>query len=629
MGYISSSTTVTLNVQLTDEGRSRILQAGNFVNLFDKFGISDGDIDYRNTQKHADTNSTSNDSAQLGFIPEVTGNLTNFRKAVNNGYKLNNSVWATPENSVVLSSPKTYVAIGMKQTNDSVKYYRDNVEIDVYLHDYYVLNKLLACRYISDHNDVLSKFPTTIVGDVETYFKDTLEVRSDSDYLKFLNTLSEFGVSQYIDFWDSVKVYDGSTLKTENIKLVPDKDFGYYNALALAGGAYIGNGGRGEHNGIDFVGTNLKGVRQASPFSIMISPGLNTDANMYKTGAGNAGIGFEAFDVGYINAGGVSVWNATGESYPTFTMNNKSNGWSTEVQNIKDVFVGFVTSVDMETAVSTENEGFGNVGYNNINTTIPTTRLVLNVATNDLSPTYYPIKLKRLTRQNGDYVNINGVGAKGINITDTTHPSDTFGLLGGSMEYSSSWNKAEQGFKSGAPYFNLYPSKDSGMLTESTKVGSLTDPYYTLSTRMMKMADDIFVGIAAQNNSYWMTDTYSGGFKSGLSGSSVSEYNVSIPITWNVYSTESPSAAPCKVTVRFKFNKKAVKQSLQYTNMSSQNSYRLYDTSTFKFYGEDGATLASHSTDPRGDGYTTGSTNTWRTSDGKSLFRKLTSGQEI
>ena len=46
-------------------------------------------------------------------------------------------------------------------------------------------------------------------------------------------------------------------------------------------------------------------------------------------------IGFGASDIGYLNVGGVNTWNDTGESYPTFKMNTTTNGWSTEVNNIK------------------------------------------------------------------------------------------------------------------------------------------------------------------------------------------------------------------------------------------------------------------------------------------------------
>tara|TARA_R110000744_G_scaffold235180_2_gene352856 strand:+ start:27019 stop:28902 length:1884 start_codon:yes stop_codon:yes gene_type:complete len=627
MGYIDSATTITLRLTLTDEGRNKMLNTGTQVmDLFDKFGISDGDIDYRNTQIHADTTNTSNDSAQLGYLPNVTGNLTNFRQAVNNGYKLNNFVWSTPQNNKIISSPKTYVAVGFRGNDNLVKHYRDNVEIDVYLHDYFVLNKLLSLRYIDDHKDILSSDPTGVSESVSNYYNDVLNVKTNKEYLNLLNDLSEHGIGQYLDFWDSVKVYNGTTLKSENVKLVPQKDDSYYNALALAGGAFMG---RGEHTGIDFSNTNLKGTKIASPFSMVFSPGINSNNSRYVKGAGNAGIGFAAFDVGYLNSGGINVWNQNGESYPMFNMTSMMDGWSTQVDNIKNVFVGFVTSVDMENSLSTDNTQLGANGYSNINTTITSARLVLNVATSELSPTYYPIKLKRLTKNQGEYVNINNQEAKGINITTTTHPSDTYGLLVGGLEYTSNWVQSQQGYKSGAPYFNIYPSRDNGNRIEANKVVAQQEPYYTLGTRMMKMSDDIFLNVAGQLNSFWKTDTYTGGFKGGLSGTGISSYNISIPITWNVYSLDSPNATPCKVTVRFKFNKDAVKQSISYNNLMSQNYYRIFDNSTIRFYGEAGADQSSYSQDPRGHGSVSASTYAWQTSGGKALFRKLISGQQI
>ena len=261
---------------------------------------------------------------------------------------------------------------------------------------------------------------------------------------------------------------------------------------------------------------------------------------------------------------------------------------------------------------------------------IPSARLVLNINKgNDISPTYYPIKLKRLSQEQGKYININAQEAKGINITQTTHPSDTFGLLVGGLEYSSNWNTNQQGFRSASPYFALNPSKDNGRSVGAGRVAAQSEPYYTLSTRMMKMADEIFVGVASQSNNFWMTDTYSGGFRSGLSGSSINHYNISIPVTWTIYSTNSPSAAPCKVTVRFKFNKEAVTDSISYNNVSSQNYYRIYDDSEFKFYGAAGETKSSFSPDPRGFGYASGASTTWTTSAGDALFRKVITGQEI
>ena len=552
MGFINSASTTTLRLKLTDEGREQILNGGNLVDLFTSFSLSDGDIDYNSTKKHSDTSAILNDSDQLGFIPDITGDESTFRNSVNTGYKGKDHIWATPSETKVTDVPNKFVSVGIKGTDGTTKYYRDNVVIDVYLHDYFVLNKLLMSRYIDDHKDVLSSASTLISTATTNYFENTLKVSSNSEYGMLLDKLSEYGIGQYLDFWDGIKVYDGNSLNSESVYLESYNDSDYYNNLALAGGGFIMNGGRGEHTGIEFDGTNIKGLKIASPFSMLFSPGYNSKTNRFRPGCGNASIGFGAFDMGYLNVGGISSWDNNTESYPKFIMNNTKNGWATNISDIKNIFVGFVSAIDMET----KNVGFSNDGY------------------------------------------------------------------------VSDWNSTQKGFKSSAPYFNILPSKDGGT-TSPNKVVNLTEPYYTLGSRMMDMSDNIFVSVASQKSEYWKTDVYSGGFKPGLSGTSRNLYNISIPIKWIIHSKESTDASPVTVTVKFKFNKGAVLDSVHFDSTLTQDYYRVYDNAIFKFYGEDGETLSSHSTDPRGHNYFSSDTYSWRTSNNKQLFRKLISGQEI
>tara|TARA_R110001583_G_scaffold178582_1_gene334567 strand:- start:1503 stop:3386 length:1884 start_codon:yes stop_codon:yes gene_type:complete len=624
MGFINSASTTTLSLKLTDAGRKHILNGGNVMSMFNKFGISDGDIDYNNTQKHSDTSATVNDSDLLGFLPDITGDETTFRNSVNAGYYCNNNVWVKPEATNVVKVPKKFASIGIKGVDGVTRYYRDTVEIDVYLHDYFVLNKLLMSRYIAEHNKPLSKSGDTIVDSVNSYFSTTLGVTTNGEYGAFLDKLSAYGIGQYMDFWSDIKVYDGSTLKSENMIIESGKDCDYYNTIALAGGAYITNNGRGEQNGIDYTGTNLRGVKVASPFSMIFSPGIGDEGKVYKSGAGNASIGFGAFDMGYLNVGGLGKWDTGDEPYPNFIMNNTKNGWSGEVDDIKNVFVGFVSAVDMETSSVI----FAGEQYDNITTTIPTSRIVLNVGSSKISPKYYPIKLKQLSRTREELLDM-GDHVDGIQITDTNRPSDTFGLLCGQLEYISDWNNNQIGFLSSAPYFSIVPGKLGDSSISATKVGNFTDPFYTLGTRMMGMAEDIFLTIASKNNNYWDTTDYTGGFYSGLSGETINDYNINIPINWTIRSRETPNASPVNVKVNFRFNKRAITESLPYSAASSQSYYRPYDDNTFKFYGEDGVTLASHTTDPRGHNYVTNDTYSWRTSNNKQIFRKLISGQEI
>ena len=74
----------------------------------------------------------------------------------------------------------------------------------------------------------------------------------------------------------------------------------------------------------------------------------------------------------------------------------------------------------------------------------------------------------------------------------------------------------------------------------------------------------MFVGVSSQNNSFWKTNKYSGGYKSGLSGSSINEYNVSIPVSWVLESTAPKNTTPLNVTVNFIFNKGAITESIGY-----------------------------------------------------------------
>ena len=202
-------------------------------------------------------------------------------------------------------------------------------------------------------------------------------------------------------------------------------------------------------------------------------------------------------------------------------------------------------------------------------------------------------------------------------------------MLLGNLEYTSDWNTNQQGLKASAPYFSIQPSKDNGLFVTADKVSASSDPYYTLGTRMIKMADDIFTTLAGQSNQYWKTDTYSGGFKGGLSGSSIDNYNISIPITWNLHSTQDVNAVPCKATIRFKFNKAALTRSISYNNVSSQNYYRMFDNDNFYFFGEAGETLDKFTRDPRGFGAASASTYPFQTSANTAIFRKLIKGQQL
>ena len=637
MGYVKTGTTLQLNLHLTEAGR-RAIVSGTVMSSISKFALSDGDIDYRSSSNHADTVLNTNDSPQLGFIPNVTGDLNSCTTGVNQGYQIKDFIWKEPDGATINVTSQKFVAIGVKGTDGTTKFYKDNLVQEVYIHDYVVFCKLLAAKYIEDHKDILSDAPSTIEGSITDYFKDTLQVPTANSYKNFLDQMTEFGVGQYLDWWQQIKVWDGSTYETTNVKIKPYDEQTYFNNLALCGGGFVSTSGkdvnRGQYMGMNFENTSLRGVNLGSPFSMMFSSGLSNINNRAYPGAGPAGIGFGAFEMGYLNVGGVDTWNNDGESYPKFNMSTNQLGWATEVGgdfSMRNIFIGFVTSVDLEKSIGTGVDNLGNQGYTNINTTIPTARLITNVTNNNNSPEYYPIKLSRLTKKSGDYLKVGGKNNTdlGIKVTHTNHETDTFGLLGGSLRYGSNWTSVSKGLSSGSVQFNIEPSKGGNKFITSNNVKSKTEPYYTLFTSMMSKMDDLFISMASQNNSYWGTDTYSGGFQPGLSGSGQTQYSISIPCTWMVHSSD-PSVAPCKVTVRFVYNQRAARiGGLPIMSTAGVNYYRLYDNSTFRFYGANGGTLSAFANDPRGHNSASSTSTPFQTSDNQPIFRQVVSGQEI
>ena len=76
-----------------------------------------------------------------------------------------------------------------------------------------------------------------------------------------------------MEFFKSIKVYDGSSFQKGDFAMVSKKDYDYNNTLVLAGGAYVKNNGRGEHTGIDYSTIpGIRGLKQASPFSLILEP---------------------------------------------------------------------------------------------------------------------------------------------------------------------------------------------------------------------------------------------------------------------------------------------------------------------------------------------------------------------
>ena len=80
MAFVSSASSVYLDVHLTNYGRGVVL-TGDLKTRVSKFSLSDSDIDYRQPISTGHTT-----TSQGGLIPDVTGNHTDCASGVNDGF---------------------------------------------------------------------------------------------------------------------------------------------------------------------------------------------------------------------------------------------------------------------------------------------------------------------------------------------------------------------------------------------------------------------------------------------------------------------------------------------------------------------------------------------------------------
>jgi hypothetical protein len=363
MGYVSSASSVYLDVHLTNYGRGVVL-SGDLKNRIVKFGLSDGDIDYR-----LPTNTGHTATSQGGLLPDVTGNHVDCASGVNDGFKMSSKLHqvTTPADP---GEQTAQVVVGIDKDLTGTKTYYSDSEVEVYIHDYYVLCKLLSHLYAEDHtllynslggggsstygnfqNAFLSSFSANSSISSGTWKKETIKTALELVGSKYRG--------QFVDFWDCIKVnYSNLGLVEEKISITSSNQTYMNNAAAVSGRLALESKNcnnsqyltdqKGYNSGLLY---NIKGNNDGvsvSPFTLAFSHGENG-----KKGAGAAGIGFTTTEFGYLVLGKGVAWgsspdSATGgyKSYPaTF-----SNYTTATNYDKKKYFLGFVHPVEFENA---------------------------------------------------------------------------------------------------------------------------------------------------------------------------------------------------------------------------------------------------------------------------------------
>ena len=365
MGFVSSASSVYLDVQLTNYGRGVVL-SGDLTTRITKFGLSDSDIDYR-----LPINTGHTTTSQGGLIPDVSGNHVGCVSGVNDGFKSSSHIHQTvsPRDK---GKQDVQVVVGIDKDLTGNKTYYSNVDVEVYMHDFYALCKLLSHVYAEDHkllyeslggggSSTYTQFNDTFL----TSFSSTSSIASgtwsNGSIKSALEMLDNKHRGQFVDFWDCVSVnYPNLGLVEEKVSITSSDQTYMNNAAAVTGrlslrsvttaGLNYQTVQKTYGSGLQTLKANTIGV-STSPFTLAFSSGEKSS----KKGAGPAGIGFTTTEFGYLVLGGGVNWGSnsslnTGYKYYPSTFPTGTDGYNNMGYDKTKYFLGFVHPVEFENA---------------------------------------------------------------------------------------------------------------------------------------------------------------------------------------------------------------------------------------------------------------------------------------
>lgn len=630
MAFITSGTSVNLDLQLTNYGRGVVL-TGDLQSRIAKFSLSDIDIDYRQPISTGHTT-----VAQGGLIPDISGNHVNCSNGINDGFKCSSYIHQTAE----VTDPgdgDAQVVVGIdKDMNGVITHYSD-VSVDVYMHDYYALCKLLSLIYSEDNGLLFKGIGSdgdSTVSEQQQAFLSSFSATSaivngsfnSSTITLALELIEGKRRGQFLDFWDEVKVNYPNFGKVDESIYVTSSDQTYMNnAAALSGrlGLKTVNCNFQSYDTLQRYRDNgLLEEVQGNNSAMSVSPFTLSFASKgdFK-GAGSAGIGFTTTEFGYLTLGTDSEWGTATDSYPQW-----DGGFSQYTNNInydtKKYYLGFVHPVEFENMLdkdysvplktgqsqpvagyntnqtaktyqqvrnvlpalkfgwsvplNTPNIGGGGTGTDPIDDNLQSMGKFDNILSKKInySNFYYPIKPSRAQKvqKSLSYKDFSWAASLQVkNYHQSTYSNlalDTFALLGTNLEYTNVLknNQGAQGM--------TMPSVSTMFGTTSQEVYE-GGHYYNWFGRMMISGDEFFQAIQtnySNGNVSFPTITNSYSAKTVGSADEIDEFNIRIPVAFSIYSSDNPNATPATCTVNFVYNKLAAKQSIGYSGYSNFES---------------------------------------------------------
>lgn len=285
-----------------------------------------------------------------------------------------------------------------------------------------------------------------------------------------------------------------------------------------------------------------------SPFNI--SFGSRTALGREYRGAGAAGISLHGFDYGYI-LGNENI--LTNPVYPNYLFNG---------------IAGYYTAFSIEQSVD---------NFTNINNLIPSARIQ---SVQDGSY-YYPFNRTVLGIQTqGTIIDNSNI----IRITKTPTALETYAMFNTNVEYSLQ-NSV------------IKPTK---AITNTSQEPAL------LLTRQIKYVDEFFSALTNNDKYRRLRDN---GLVNIIS-TSTSGDTVSLSLTLEIKSVNNLVAKPGRVKVNFIYNKTAFSHNapVDFTD----GTRKLFDNSTYRYYGDDLGTGSNFTTNPQNFTFNSGNNNIFR-----------------
>ena len=289
MGYITKSTTVYLDLHMTNAGRRLLLQGSLSDNMI-KFALGDTDVDYRNALQ-----------LSSGEVPDVTGEHLNCIFGVNGGYDIKRKL--------------EYAGGQMDYSTDAT--------VKFYVADMFTSLKALAMTQIPYHQwNGMSATTYT------NYFKTIQDAQGRNYSARYTQLFEdmEYGLGRgwFANLVDGFYVSEGGNIKNCSVKIEPESPKDGILLRKLTSAALVNQSNQTITNNLEKtakIGTR-KTRAYISPFTVA-TEGLKSDQGVFN-GSGPLSICNALADYGYVVG---SIINKKVTVYPEYGIKSDAGGY--------------------------------------------------------------------------------------------------------------------------------------------------------------------------------------------------------------------------------------------------------------------------------------------------------------